>query len=1279
MRGISANRFSSVAFIDCQYRFIFCLAIFSLFLVPFAFANEPPRPGELEYLQQTGQFEERLNAAKVLGNHLIDSARLDQAIYRSKRDMLQQRGINAAEVLPAPPSALGLLPTKGNVKAFALLIDFLDYPGYSTLDQINSALFGDGSLLPNNVAPTESLTNYYRRSSYGQLDFSSGTTLGWYHAPYSRSNVLMTTAGRENLIKEAITALGATTDFSQFDNDGNGQIEYFLVIWTGPNNGWSGFWWGYQTSFSDTSYTINGKRLGKYSWQWEGSYGATGPFSASTVIHETGHALGLPDYYDYDTTKGPNGGLGRLDMMDGNWGDHNCFSKWVLDWLSPTVVGSGTQSLTLNPSGISKDAVLIAAGASGNTFDEFFMVQNRYRTGNDEGVGYPTDGMLIWHVDATLNAAGTSYQYNNSTAAHKLLKLMQADGLDRIESESARADAAMYYQTGKILGSTTTPSSKNYRGIFTRAHVENIVPAWPQMYASFSIEDAGIGSILTLMKGGVGSGISTSNKPGIACGLDCVESYLKGETVTLTAEPAAGSVFSGWSGGGCSGVGTCVVTLSADTTVTASFGSTLLISEDFDPESSTGPSEWNWTNVGGARWWFTYDKYNTSGGAGESALGAVAVGNSGPPFDTELRTPVVNLSSYRSIGLEFKTSMESSGETADVDISLSGAAGPWTNVWRVTGTSPGPQTINIDLSTIAAGNANVMLRFHLYGSSIWWVIDDVKLMAVSSTDNSTVTLSSEGLNFGSVTLGKSSSSQSVTLTNRGTSVLNIGSITLGGTNPSDFAQTNDCSGSLAAGSACTLRIIFTPMAAGVRAASLSIADNAVGSPRTVALVGNGSNVTTASTRHIFPQIADGYLTDGSYYQSTLMVTNSSPGAATPSCTFQLHGLTIGGQSSMSFAVPDVYLYGGAGNTQALQTGYASLQCSSNVEAQLLYSEYAPTGDKISEATVFSSPATTALSLIADERNGTQLALAIANDSASTGRYTINIYNASGTLISSPQLTINPGANRALYLNQLATIPSDYLGLVDIIATSGTASVIGLRFTGNLFTTVPATMMGIQSATVSTRHVFPQIADGHYTDGSYYQSTLLVTNANPTTTSPSCTLQLNGLSIGGQSTMTFTVSGAYLYTSPGNTQALQTGYASLSCSSNVEAQLLYAEYSSTGAKISEATVFSSIPANSLRIIADERDGTQLALAVANDSPDTGRYTVNIYNAGGVLIASPQLSVNSGKNRALFLDELAPLSDGYVGTVDIVSTSGTASVIGVRYTGNLFTTIPATVMR
>lgn len=76
---------------------------------------------------------------------------------------------------------------------------------------------------------------------------------------------------------------------------------------------------------------------------------------------------------------------------------------------------------------------------------------------------------------------------------------------------------------------------------------------------------------LTVSRAGNGTGTVTSAPAGINCGGDCTEAYNNGSVVTLTAAPAASSTFTGWSGGGCSGTGGCVVTMNAATTVTATF------------------------------------------------------------------------------------------------------------------------------------------------------------------------------------------------------------------------------------------------------------------------------------------------------------------------------------------------------------------------------------------------------------------------------------------------------------------------------------------------------------------------------------------------------------------------------------------------------------------------------------------------------------------------------------------------------------------------------------
>jgi subtilisin family serine protease len=75
---------------------------------------------------------------------------------------------------------------------------------------------------------------------------------------------------------------------------------------------------------------------------------------------------------------------------------------------------------------------------------------------------------------------------------------------------------------------------------------------------------------LCVTRSGSGLGAVTSVPAGVDCGPTCAARFSAGTTVTLSAAPEAGSAFSGWSGP-CSGTGPCTVTLSAMTTISASF------------------------------------------------------------------------------------------------------------------------------------------------------------------------------------------------------------------------------------------------------------------------------------------------------------------------------------------------------------------------------------------------------------------------------------------------------------------------------------------------------------------------------------------------------------------------------------------------------------------------------------------------------------------------------------------------------------------------------------
>lgn len=77
---------------------------------------------------------------------------------------------------------------------------------------------------------------------------------------------------------------------------------------------------------------------------------------------------------------------------------------------------------------------------------------------------------------------------------------------------------------------------------------------------------------------GNGVGIVSSEPAGIICGQDCTESFAQGTVVTLTATPSVADSFAGWTGGGCSGIGTCTLTVSSAVGVTATFSNQATLS-----------------------------------------------------------------------------------------------------------------------------------------------------------------------------------------------------------------------------------------------------------------------------------------------------------------------------------------------------------------------------------------------------------------------------------------------------------------------------------------------------------------------------------------------------------------------------------------------------------------------------------------------------------------------------------------------------------------------------
>ena len=111
--------------------------------------------------------------------------------------------------------------------------------------------------------------------------------------------------------------------------------------------------------------------------------------------------------------------------------------------------------------------------------------------------------------------------------------------------------------------------------------------------------------------------------------------------------------------------------------------------------------------------------------------------------------------------------------------------------------------------------------------------------------------------FPNQTVGTTSAAKVVTLKNGGTSTLTFSGISITGTNSSDFAESNTCGASLAAGASCTISVTFKPTAALTFTGFVTINDNAVGSPHNVGLTGTGvsaGSVTLSPTTMNFGKV-----------------------------------------------------------------------------------------------------------------------------------------------------------------------------------------------------------------------------------------------------------------------------------------------------------------------------------------------------------------------------------------------------------------------------------------
>lgn len=192
-----------------------------------------------------------------------------------------------------------------------------------------------------------------------------------------------------------------------------------------------------------------------------------------------------------------------------------------------------------------------------------------------------------------------------------------------------------------------------------------------------------------------------------------------------------------------------------------------------------------------------------------------------------------------------------------VQFYLDGAATPFATqeIQTVSNTFPSDQLwrygTTINTSGLASGSHTITaITTDVSGSTA----GQTQHFTVGSGTSPVVQFTPTSLTFGSFQTGTSSTPQNITLQNTGLGTLTL-ALSITGTNAADYSQTNTCGSSLAAGASCNISVTFTPSATGTRTASVSMTDNASGSPHTVAMTGMGSASVGSCPGSILPNCA----------------------------------------------------------------------------------------------------------------------------------------------------------------------------------------------------------------------------------------------------------------------------------------------------------------------------------------------------------------------------------------------------------------------------------------
>jgi len=389
---------------------------------------------------------------------------------RTARANLAARGIQTSRMAPQQAAAYGAALTGTfRVPVIPVLYANTSAAPYAAAE-LQERLYGTTGI---------TLTTYYGEISRG-LFHLTGTVFDWVRLSKDDSYYEGTSQGLDparskvdELIVEALDQLDATVDFSIYDHDGDGYVDFIAIVYPevgGECSGVSGNIWSHRwilEAWRGQPYVTNdGVKISDYVIQPAFNCGGTEMIDIGVFAHEYGHALGLPDLY---ATNSANGGIGVWGLMgSGNWNrpsspaHMSAWSKAELGWIPVVTLTEDTLGLLIGPAETTGSAYRIDIP---NATGEYFLLENRQRLGADQYL--LGTGLLIWHIDSLKIADGRRLNTIQNDTYRKGIDLEEADGKAGLDNPNGYGGPGDPFpgSSGKTrFDDSTTPNSRANAG-----------------------------------------------------------------------------------------------------------------------------------------------------------------------------------------------------------------------------------------------------------------------------------------------------------------------------------------------------------------------------------------------------------------------------------------------------------------------------------------------------------------------------------------------------------------------------------------------------------------------------------------------------------------------------------------------------------------------------------------------------------------------------------------------------------------------------------------------